>query len=296
MDRQMNYSTSEQLMRMTRNSSTMMQRQIVPVITLVLFAVAPAALWAQFDHSIWDGLLSRHVVEMDQGRKTRVNYTDMEQEREQLGDYLDSLAAVTRTRFDAWPLSEQLAFLINSYNAWTVELILTEYPQLDSIRDIGFLPGAAWRRKIVELFGSQVSLDTVEHEMIRGWDRFQDPRIHFAVNCAAIGCPALRSEAYSGDRLDMQLDSSARQFLADSDRNYLRGNSVYVSRIFDWYEEDFDRGWNGIDSVQEFLLRYADALDPTQSQIEALREASMRIRYLEYDWRLNDVQQSGTRD
>lgn len=296
MDRQMNYSTSEQLMRMTRNSSTMMQRQIVPVITLVLFAVAPAALWAQFDHSIWDGLLSRHVVEMDQGRKTRVNYTDMEQEREQLGDYLDSLAAVTRTRFDAWPLSEQLAFLINSYNAWTVELILTEYPQLDSIRDIGFLPGAAWRRKIVELFGSQVSLDTVEHEMIRGWDRFQDPRIHFAVNCAAIGCPALRSEAYSGDRLDMQLDSSARQFLADSDRNYLRDNSVYVSRIFDWYEEDFDRGWNGIDSVQEFLLRYADALDPTQSQIEALREASMRIRYLEYDWRLNDVQQSGTRD
>lgn len=296
MDRQMNYSTSEQLMRMTRNSSTMMQRQIVPVITLVLFAVAPAALWAQFDHSIWDGLLSRHVVEMDQGRKTRVNYTGMEQEREQLGDYLDSLAAVTRTRFDAWPLSEQLAFLINSYNAWTVELILTEYPQLDSIRDIGFLPGAAWRRKIVELFGSQVSLDTVEHEMIRGWDRFQDPRIHFAVNCAAIGCPALRSEAYSGDRLDMQLDSSARQFLADSDRNYLRDNSVYVSRIFDWYEEDFDRGWNGIDSVQEFLLRYADALDPTQSQIEALREASMRIRYLEYDWRLNDVQQSGTRD
>lgn len=253
---------------------------------LVLFSTLQSAQ-AEFDHGSWDQLLTDHVREFDGGQATAVDYGGMQASRSELRAYLERLAAAPREEFERWTIDEQLAFLINAYNAWTVELILGDYPDVDSIRDIGFLPGAAWRRDIVRLFGEQVSLDELEHEMIRGWDRYQEPRIHFAVNCAAIGCPALRIEAYSGAVLESQLEDSSRLFLSDRDRNYADGNTLYVSRIFDWYEEDFERGWNGVDSVGEFLLNYAEALGLSESQTTALRRGDMRIRYLDYDWGLN---------
>lgn len=245
---------------------------------------------AQFDHDAWDSLLKAHVHESDQGRKTAVDYAAMAKDREQLRAYLSDIAATSRAEFDSWGRDEQLAFLINAYNAWTVELVLQHYPQIDSIRDIGFLPGAAWRRKLVVLFGRQVSLDEVEHEMIRQWPQFREPRIHFAVNCAAVGCPALRAEAFSGARIDEQLQDSTRRFLADRDRNWLQDDSLYVSRIFDWYEDDFQQGWQEVNSVQEFLIRFAGALALQESDVKALQAGDIRIRYSDYDWGLNDLE------
>ncbi|MEC7079589.1 MAG: DUF547 domain-containing protein [Pseudomonadota bacterium] len=221
------------------------------------------------------------------GTASRVDYEGFAKSRPKLAAYLDELATVSEVDFDRWPVAEQLAFLINAYNAWTVELILERYPGIESIRGIGFLPGAAWRLKVVELFGRQMSLDNLEHDMIRGWDRFHEPRIHFAINCAAVGCPALSNRAFIGATLDDQLDRNARQFLKDRSRNYAIRGDLYVSPIFRWYREDFQDGWGGYDSLPAFLAEYGEALGLSEAQKVALMSGRIRIRFSRYDWSLN---------
>lgn len=256
---------------------------------VALLFLLPLSLVAEVDHSAWDELLKRHVIVLRGGSATQVHYAALLQDRPKLQQYLNELAVIDRTVFDLWPVDDQLAFLINAYNAWTVELILSEYPQIDSIRDIGFLPGSAWRREFVSLFGEQVSLDDIEHTMIRGWDRFQEPRIHFAVNCAATGCPALRAEAFVGDRLEWQLEDNTKLFLTDRSRNFVKDGRLTISRIFDWYEEDFERGWGRVESVQQFLGRYCAELELTKAQCNTLQAGEYRVRYSRYDWSLNRV-------
>ena len=255
-----------------------------------------AALWgltpwtmAQIDHGLWDELMTKHVRVLRGGQASGLDYAGVRLDRGRLGRYLSQLSAVSREDFDNWGLGNQLAFLINTYNAWTVELILQQEPDLTSIRDIGFLPNAAWRRKIVKLFGAQVSLDEIEHGMIRGWGRYNEPRIHFAVNCAAVGCPALRNEAFTGSRLEEQLEEATRLFLSDQTRNYRDGNRLYISPLFDWYKEDFEQGWSGINSVPEFLASYAEQLGLSEDEIIRLGSERSGIRYSYYDWRLNRI-------
>lgn len=244
---------------------------------------------ADFDHSSWDALLRKHVRVIDSGSVTQVDYAGMVQDVSELDSYLAATAVITRLTFDSWALEDQLAFLINVYNAATVALILTEYPGLESIRDIGTLLRSPWNREFVTLFGSNVTLDNIEHDMIRGWNIYNEPRIHFAVNCAAIGCPPLRAEAYVGSKLQQQLDDNTRLFLSDRNRNYLEGNRLYLSQIFNWYEEDFTRGWQGVDSVEEFLALYGDALGIAAAQQATLQQGEFAIRYLRYDWGLNRI-------
>tara|TARA_B100000686_G_C16635383_1_gene886989 strand:+ start:359 stop:1096 length:738 start_codon:yes stop_codon:yes gene_type:complete len=244
---------------------------------------------AQFDHSIWDGLLKRHVLVIEGGRETRVDYDGMLMDRAVLEDYLERIASLDRREFDTWELSSQLAFLINTYNAWTVELILMEYPGIRSIRQIGFFPFSAWRRNIVNLFGNSHSLDDLEHGMIRGWGIYNEPRIHFAINCAAIGCPALRAEAYVGERLEEQLNDNTRLFLRDRSRNYYANEKLYVSRIFSWYSEDFELGWNESNSVSEFLLNYRDELEIPERMLPLFKQNGVSIRFSRYDWSLNGI-------
>lgn len=256
---------------------------------LAFFAlILPVQSLASFDHGEWGMLLREHVVEINGGTATQVDYTGMLSDRNILRGYLADVASIDRESFESWDQASQLAFLINAYNAWTVELILTEYPDLDSIKDIGFLFSSPWRQKIISLFGGQVSLDDIEHGMIRGWSRYHEPRIHFSVNCAAIGCPSLRPEAYEGDRLEQQLEDNTRLFLSDKTRNYFASGRLYVSSIFNWYEEDFEQGWLGVSSVAEFMQRYADVLDLDGEAESSLLEGRLRIRYLKYDWGLND--------
>ncbi|MES9970605.1 MAG: DUF547 domain-containing protein [Candidatus Thiodiazotropha sp.] len=259
--------------------------QIIQVMWLVVAIDDVLA----FDHGAWDALLRQTVVTQSEGEATSVDYSSLRGERSRLKAYLNSLSHVDQSSFEAWSKPEQLAFLINAYNAWTLELILTRYPDLESIKDLGGFFSSPWKKAFIPLFGGKHSLDDIEHGMIRQPGRYDDPRIHFAVNCASIGCPALRPEAYTGGRLDEQLQQQAELFLADMTRNRYTGDGFQVSSIFKWYREDFERGWLDIDSLTDFFLRYRASFGLTEADAERLRQTKVRIKFLDYDWRLNDV-------
>ncbi|QCZ93797.1 DUF547 domain-containing protein [Salinimonas iocasae] len=250
-------------------------------------------------HSPWQAQLERYVsYTADNGKSSEVNYSGWQRDSHQLRQYADSLAEVTRDEYETWDESRQLAFLINAYNAHTVLLILQHYPDLSSIRDIGGWFSSPWSEKVANLLGEQRTLDEIEHGMIRGqdnalredgFDGFSEPRIHFAVNCASRGCPPLRNEAYTADKLDAQLEHQTRQFLSNRNQNYFRGRTLYLSSIFKWYEEDFTRGWNNWGSLEAFLLHYADALNLDAAEQQTLQEGKVSIKYNDYNWALNDI-------
>lgn len=265
----------------------MHMRNRVKALSLLFAAMLSGVANAEFDHSAWDDLLQANVVGLRQGQATQVDYGAMLQSRSQLRGYLNNLAAVEKTEFEQWGHPEQLAFLINAYNAWTVEFVLTEYPELDSIKDLGSFFSSPWSKDIVSLFGERVSLDDIEHGMIRGWNRYNEPRIHFAVNCAAIGCPALAAKAFTAENLEATLEQNTQRFLADSSRNYYADGRFYLSKIFDWYAEDFEKGWAGYSSLAEFLANYQSQLNLPVEAAQALAGGSIRVRYTTYDWGLN---------
>ena len=240
-----------------------------------------------FDHTTWDKLLRENITVINGGQVTQVDYDGFLDQRSELQEYLMNLSEIQKVDFDGWGEGTRLAFLINAYNAWTIELVLTRYPNLRSIRQIGLLPISAWRKDIVELFDTKYSLDEVEHGMIRAEGIYNEPRIHFAVNCAAIGCPALRPEAFVGEKLEEQLEESTKLFLADKTRNYSDGGKLYISSVFDWYGQDFEKGWQGINSVAQFLYLYAEELRLDEEMKEKLFTNQLELHYLKYDWNLN---------
>lgn len=260
---------------------------------LAAFVIALCSSWVQaetFDHSLWDTLVKSHVVPIQGGSSTQVDYGALQQNRANLTAYLETLSALPRSRFDAFSKPEQLAFLINAYNAWTVELILSEYPDVESIKDLGGFFSSPWKEEFIPLFNDKVSLDYIEHDLIRGSGRYNDPRIHFAVNCASVGCPALREEAYTGSQLEKQLEQQTMRFLTDSSRNRVSNGSMQISSIFKWYRGDFEAGWRGSDSLSEFFGLYKHALPWSEASIAALQAGELDISFLDYDWRLNDTQ------
>ncbi|MBW3535100.1 MAG: DUF547 domain-containing protein [Gemmatimonadetes bacterium] len=196
--------------------------------------------------------------------------------------YLDALDAVDLGAMDR---DERLALWINAYNAYTIRLI-NAHGERESIRNInrtlGILPGKGpWQERMARVGGRAHTLDEIEHEIIR--PRFGEPRIHFALVCAAIGCPPLRREAYTGDRLDEQLDDQARRFLLeDPSRNRVdvASRTVYLSPIFDWYREDFPVGDDG-------LGRYLAEFFPPGPERALLESGRFDVRHTEYDWSLN---------
>lgn len=271
----------------------------IAVGSLVLFAVTTSVYASAGEglHSTFDNLLSEYVTPISNGASTQVNYDGFKKERTRLNEYLAQLAKVKQSTFDSWSKNKQLAFLINAYNAYTIELILTEYPDIDSIRDLGSFFSSPWKKEIAPLLGENRTLDEIEHELIRGTNQstktYNEPRIHFAVNCASIGCPALREEAYTGDKLDEQLEAQTKRFLADASRNKMSENTLHLSKIFDWYREDFDResgSWRGTSTLNAFILLYKDAMQLTEAQVSALKNDTADIEYLDYNWALNAAQ------
>lgn len=242
-------------------------------------------------HVAWSQLLSQHVVLLRNGQASEVRYAGFAAQRDDLRRYLSSLSAVTRAEFDAFTKAQQMAFLINAYNAFTIELVLTRYPKLKSIKDLGSLLSSPWKLRYITLLGDTVSLDDIEHGSLRKRGSYDDPRIHFAVNCASIGCPMLREEAYVPDRLELQLDQQTRRFMSDRTRN--RWNEplgrLEVSRIFDWYAEDFRLGHKGIDSLQRFVASHAPLLADKEAERTRLQSPQVAIHFLDYDWRLNQI-------
>ena len=260
------------------------------IIAAIVLAASNAALAFDQNHAAWDALLKRHVVVAQNGSSTRVDYAGFHADRSALQAYLDGLSSVTQTEYRGWTREQQLAFLINAYNAFTVALVLTRYPDLKSIKDLGSFLRSPWKKEFFMLLGAERSLDAVEQGLIRAPGAFDEPRIHFAVNCASIGCPMVRDNAYVPERLDSQLEESVRRFLGDRSRNRYdpASDKLEVSRIFEWYKADFEKGNRGISSLPEFLARYADFLADGAAARALVRQGQAKIRYLDYDWNLND--------
>ncbi len=260
-------------------------------LTVVTDAIAQISkVAAEFNHTSWDSLLKKFVLPVSSGQTglaTQVDYQGFAKERANLQRYLSALSKVQRTEFDRWPAAEQLAFLINAYNAWTIELILTAERKVNSIKDLGSLFKSPWKKKFISLFGDIYSLDELEHGLIRGSGRYNDPRIHFAVNCASVGCPALRIEAYVAEKLEFQLEDATLAFLSDPTRNRLEPEALKISSIFKWYKEDFEKGWRGTRNLQQFLAKYGKAFGLDKNSSIALGSGSLSIEFLDYDWRLN---------
>jgi hypothetical protein len=235
-------------------------------VIAVLCAAAPlaAAGGAAFDHSAFDRLLKAHVT-----ADGRVDY-DAFARAPAFPAYLDRLAGAAP---DTLSRDAQLAFWINAYNAYTIQLV-NAHGERKSIRNID----RAWKQEIVRAGGRTMSLDFVEHEIVR--KRFREPRIHFALVCAARSCPPLRREAYTGDRLQAQLEEQARLFIARSpaqNRIDVATATAHLSPIFGWFRDDF-----GAD-LGKFLARYVD--DPAARAL--LESGKFKIVETTYDWSLN---------
>jgi Protein of unknown function, DUF547 len=266
--------------------------QTAALLALVAVPMRPARAQAvDHGHTAWSELVKKHVVVQRGGQASQVRYAAFANDRAALKAYLESLASVGEAAFNGLSKPQQMAFLINAYNAATVELILTRYPKLESIKDLGSLLQSPWKPKWLPLLGTKVSLDEIEHEMLRKRGRYDDPRVHFAVNCASIGCPALREEAFVAERLDAQLDEQTQRFMSDRARNRYntqRGR-LEVSKIFDWFGEDFRLGHRGIASLPAFTAKFADQLADAPAERERVRGGQVDIAFLDYDWKLNDA-------
>jgi hypothetical protein len=235
----------------------------------------------------WDALLAQHVKWLPDNRQSRVNYRGLKADRAELGKVLAVWSAVPRATFNGWAREKQMAFLINAYNGFTIELILGKYPDLASIKDLGSFLQGPWKKTFFTLLGEPRNLDWIEHEQLR--PGYADPRIHTAIVCASIGCPALRPEAFTAAKLDAQLEDSMRRFMSDRTRNRYADGKLQVSLIFKWFKEDFEQGHKGFRQVADVFARYADTLADTPADRQKIREKNVAITYLDYDWSLNDL-------
>jgi hypothetical protein len=231
------------------------------------------------DHSAIASFLDAYLVPGEGGGSSLVRYAAVTPEdREALKAYVAGLVSIDPTTLGR---NEAFAYWANLYNALTLDVVLDGYP-VESIRELrsGFRAGP-WRRKLVRIGGGELSLDDIEHEILRKhWD---EPRVHFAVNCASIGCPDLRQEPFTGEGLDGQLDAAARAYV-NSPRGFRRGEGegrpLVASSIFDWYERDFGGG-------QEGVLRFARA--HADEETAAMLAGTGRIDRYDYDWSLNEA-------
>ena len=216
-----------------------------------------------------------------------VDYNGLQANREQLDRFNQSLGRISPETYTAWNEAEQIAFLTNAYNAFTLQSIIDRQPLDDSIRDI---PGV-WKRRKFALAGKELTLDNIEHDILR--KDFNEPRIHVALVCAAMSCPPLRNEPYLPEQLDAQLDDQTAKFATsphgfDLDRQNKR---VYLSSIFKWYGQDFEQTYgienkfNGNDKQRAVLNYFSPTLNPQER--EFLEQEDYRVKYLDYDWSLN---------
>lgn len=223
-------------------------------------------------HDKWDELLKKHVK-----AEGLVDYKGFISDKNKLEDYITLLGNTTPQK-KKWSREEQLSFWINAYNAFTVKLIVDNYP-LKSIKNLNpvlSIPTvrSIWSKKIFVIGGEPISLDQIEHGILR--KEFEEPRIHFAVNCASFSCPVLRAEAYLPEKINEQLEEQTVLFLNDSNRNIITADNPKISKIFSWFTKDFKK--NG--TVIDFLNQYVQ---------DVKIERGADIDYLNYDWKLNEA-------
>lgn len=222
-------------------------------------------------HNTWDSLLQKYV-----SVEGNVNYKGFIADSIKFHKYLALLSA-NHPNEKFWTQEERLAYWINAYNAFTVKLIIDHYPVV-SIKDIKTgIPfiNSVWDIKFIHIEEATYDLNNIEHGIIR--QKFDEPRIHFAINCASKSCPKLANYAFTADQLDEQLDEAAKSFINGSDKNQISENEAKLSKIFLWYGGDFKKN----SSQVEFINKYSDVKISVHADID----------YLDYDWRLNEESQ-----
>jgi Protein of unknown function, DUF547 len=266
------------------------------IAVLAIITTVTAVFAQSFDHNYaaYDAQLKKHVKYLPDGKQSRVNYKGLAAERSELTKTLDAFSAVTPAQLASFSKEQQMAFLINAYNAFTIELILTKYPDVKSIKDLGSTFSSPWKKTFFKLLGEERNLDWIEHDKLRPTGKnivnggFQDPRIHVAIVCASIGCPALPPEAFTAAKLDAQLEAGTARFVGDKTRNRYEGGKLQVSSIFKWFKDDFEKGYKGFSKVEDVFAKYADSLSNDAASQAQIRAKTVSISYLDYDWSLND--------
>lgn len=245
----------------------MIRNSLIILFTLLIFN---ASAQSGVSHKSYDELLQKYVD--DQGM---VDYKGLQNERSKLQSYLTMLESNEPQK--SWSDDQQLAYWINAYNAYTIELILRHYP-VKSIKEIGStikIPfvSTAWDVKFINIGGKEYDLNKIEHGVIR--KQFDEPRIHFALVCAAVSCPKLQNRAFTADKLEEQLSLTAKQFLTNPEKNEIKNSQkVKLSKIFNWYGGDF----NNEGTLIEYLSQY--------SPVEL--NSRTRIEWMDYNWDLNE--------
>lgn len=220
-------------------------------------------------HEIWNELLKKHVSDIG-----KVNYKGFQKDISTLDKYLKTLSD-NHPNPDSWTKEERLAYWINAYNAFTVKIVLKHYP-VKSIKDITSfnipMVHSVWDLKFIEIEGHKYDLNNIEHQILR--KKFDEPRIHFAINCASVSCPNLLNEAYLPESLEKQLQKQAVAFVNDNSKNKLGQEEIEISKIFSWFKGDFTKKGTLVD----FINQYA----------EEKISKNVSVDFLSYDWNLNE--------
>jgi len=269
---------------MTKEGVMDIKRTIV--VMFLLLAVPVVGLAFDHGHSVFTSVLGKHVKVLRGEVDFEINIGALKKDQSELKKYLTGLSTVSQKEFDGWTKDQQLSFLINAYNGFTIELILKNYP-VKSIRKIGAILQSPWKIDFIKLLDKTISLDDIEHGLVRKKGVYDEPRIHFALVCASIGCPALHNKSFTADTLEEMLETGMMKFLSDKTRNRYnkKSKSFEVTKLFKWYGGDFNDKYG---TVNKLLKKYAIHLIETKSDL-AVAEKTKDIDYLDYDWNLNDV-------
>jgi len=253
-----------------------------------------------FDHSYatYNSLLKRYVI------NARVNYEGFINSRAEFETFLRELGSVDENVFESWTEEQRLAFWINAYNAFTIKAIIDHYPIKRSFTLVGifYAPSdsilqikGVWTKLQFRALGNMVTLGEIEHETLR--KKFNEPRIHMAINCASISCPDLRNEAYTPEKLEEQLADASTNFVNNPDKGvYVNEQSgkVKLSKIFKWFGDDFINNYGSKKLFNNYSLKENAVLNFTSEYIESeevkeyLMNNKLKIGYLGYDWHLNE--------
>ena len=274
----------------------MTKRTFAPLAAVALLAATPIADGSttnSFDHSYveYGRLLRRHVVGI------RVDYTTLRLKQTSLNTLVSEFGQVARDEFEAWSDTEQIAYLVNAYNAFTLKAVIDHYPIkrrwfdfFNPPNSIKQIPGV-WSRLRWRAAGNEITLDDIEHGRLR--QHYNEPRIHFAVNCASVSCPPLRPEPYVAERLERQLIIATGEFLASNLGVEVKEDTLRVSSMLKWFGDDFIEQYSRLvktnGSAKERALIGVIAKYGPPNAARVAQSGNARIQFLKYDWSLNDT-------
>ncbi|OIQ17892.1 MAG: hypothetical protein BM556_10730 [Bacteriovorax sp. MedPE-SWde] len=247
------------------------------LLAISLFLMSYMSFAFDHTHVTWNRILDNHLS--FKGPQSLFNYKKLKANQRDFYNYLSEISAVSKEEFDKFSQDQQLAFLINAYNAFTVKLIVDNYP-LKSIKDLGGLFKSPWKKKFFKLFGKKAHLDRLEHKMIREW--YSEPRIHFAVVCASLGCPPLAKKAFTAKNLETLLEEQSLSFINDKTKNSISNGKLRISKIFKWYGDDFEGVYG---SYLDFI---AERITKDRSIQKKISNGEISTSWNDYDWNLNE--------